>query len=113
MMSRSSNSLLCLPPESVEQLQQLGLRLRARRLAQGMTVEQAAERLLCSPTTYRGLETGRPSVSLGLLVHALWLFGVPEGLEQVCPLDIGMILDKRAKRARTANRGIRDDERDF
>lgn len=78
-----------------------------------MTVEQAAERLLCSPTTYRGLERGRPTVSLGLLVHALWLFGLLGGMENLCPLDIGMISGKRVKRARNANQGISDDERDF
>jgi len=109
-MSRSSNSLLTLPAQPAESLKQLGLRLRARRLAQNMTLEQAAERLLCSPTTYRGLESGRPTVSLGLLVHALWLFGVLEGMNGICPLDIGMI---RSKRARGARQDISDDERDF
>ena len=89
---------------------QLGLRLRARRLAQNMTVQQAAERLLCSPTTYRGLESGRPTVSLGLLVHALWLFGALEGMNSLCPLEIGMI---RGKRARGVRSGIGDDERNF
>jgi len=109
-MPRSSNSLLALPPQPAESLKQLGLRLRARRLAQNMTLEQAAERLLCSPTTYRGLESGRPTVSLGLLVHALWLFGILQGMDALCPLDIGMI---RGKRARGARQGISDDERDF
>lgn len=86
------------------------MRLRFRRLAQNMTLQQAAERLLCSPTTYRGLESGRPTISLGLLVHALWLFGVLEGMDDVCPLDVGMI---RGKRARGARHGISDGERDF
>lgn len=112
-MSRSSNSLLTLPPEPQESLHRLGLRLRARRLEQNMTVEQAAERLLCSPTTYRGLETGRSTISLGLLVHALWLFGLLEGMEKLCPLEIGMISGKRRKRARAARQGISDDERNF
>ena len=66
-MSRSSNSLVALPPEPADALMHLGWRLRARRLAENMTVEQAVERLMCSPTTYRNLEAGRPTVSLGLL----------------------------------------------
>ena len=109
-MPRSSNSLLALPPQPADALKQLGMRLRTRRLAQNMTMEQAAERLLCSPTTYRGLEGGRPTVSLGLLVHALWLFGALDGLDDLCPADIGMI---RGKRARGSQHGISDDERDF
>lgn len=112
-MSRASNSLLALPPDVAEALRHLGLRLRARRLAQRMTVEQAAQRLLCSPTTYRGLESGRHTVSLGLLAHALWLFGVEDGLERLCPLDMDMIGDKRTQRARQSGSGIADDERDF
>ncbi len=109
-MPRSSNSLLALPPQPAEALKELGMRLRARRLTQNMTIEQAAERLLCSPTTYRGLEGGRPTVSAGLLVHALWLFGALDGMYDLCPLEVGMI---RGKRARGARHGIGDDERDF
>lgn len=112
-MPRSSNSLLALPPDAAESLRHLGLRLRARRLAENMTVDQAAERLLCSPTTYRGLEGGRPTVSLGLLVHALWLFGGLDGMAQLFPLDIAMISGPRGKRARSIPRAIGDDERDF
>lgn len=117
-MSRSSNSLLALPPEPAESLRGLGLRVRARRLAQNMTVQEAAQRLLCSPTTYRGLESGRPSVSLGLLVHALWLFGVLDGMDTLCPLELGMMGGKRTQRARApagraAGQGLGDDERDF
>ncbi|PKO93729.1 MAG: XRE family transcriptional regulator [Betaproteobacteria bacterium HGW-Betaproteobacteria-10] len=112
-MPRSTNSITALPPEALATLKNLGLRLRARRLAQNMTLEQAAERLLCSPTTYRALETGKPTVSQGLLVHALWLFGRLEDIEQLSPLDIGMLGNKRSQRARPAMKGIGNDERDF
>lgn len=112
-MARSTNSLIALPPEAFAMLKNLGLRLRARRLAQNMTLEQAAERLLCSPTTYRALESGKPTVSLGLLAHALWLFGRLEDMEQLSPLDIGMLGNKRSQRARPLVKGIGNDERDF
>ncbi|PKO48466.1 MAG: XRE family transcriptional regulator [Betaproteobacteria bacterium HGW-Betaproteobacteria-4] len=112
-MARSTNSIIALPPESLAMLKNLGLRLRARRLAQNMTLEQAAERLLCSPTTYRALESGKPTVSLGLLAHALWLFGRLEDIEQLSPLDIGMLGNKRSQRARPVVKGVGDDERDF
>ena len=70
LMTRSTNSNHALPQESRAALQNLGLRLRVQRLARNMTLEQMAERLLCSPTTCRALESGKPTVNLGLLVHA-------------------------------------------
>ena len=112
-MPRSTNSIIALPPEALAILKSLGLRLRARRLAQNMTLEQAAERLLCSPTTYRALESGKPTVSLGLLAHALWLFGRLEDIEQLSPLDISLLGNKRSQRARPVVKGINNDERDF
>lgn len=112
-MPRLTNSLVALPPEAEQALQALGLRLRARRLAQNMTVAQMAERLLCSPTTYRALESGKPSVSLGLLTHALWLFGRLEDVALVSPLEISMLGNKRSQRARPVPSEISDDERDF
>ncbi len=110
-MTRSTNSIIALPPEALAMLKNLGLRLRARRLAQNMTLEQAAERLLCSPTTYRALESGKPTVSLGLLAHTLWLFGRLEDMEQLSPLEIDMLGSKQ--RARPVVKGIGNDERDF
>ena len=112
-MPRSSNALRTLPPEALDALQRLGMRLRAQRLAHNLTVEQTAERLLCSPSTYRNLETGKPGVSLGLLVHALWLFGGLQALEKLCPLELGMIVGKRVRRGSSAQGSISDEERDF
>jgi DNA-binding XRE family transcriptional regulator len=112
-MPRSSNSLVALPPEPAQVLRLLGQRLRACRLADNMTVGQAAERLLCSPTTYRNLEAGRPTVSLGMLVHALWLFGALNSMDGVCPLDMAVRGHGRRQRARPVAPGIGDDERNF
>lgn len=112
-MPRSSNTIIALPPEPLAVLKALGARLRAIRIAQNMTLEQAAERLLCSPTTYRALEIGKPTVSLGLLAHALWLFGSLDDMEKLCPIKIGMLGGKRSQRARPVLKGISDDERDF
>lgn len=111
-MTRATNSIFSLPEESRLALKELGLRLRAQRLAQNMTIEQLAERLLCSPTTCRALESGKPTVSLGLLAQALWLFGRTADLEQLSPLEISMLDQSRRRRARPSTGGIRDDERD-
>lgn len=112
-MPRSTNSITALPEEPHSALKNLGLRLRAQRLAHNMTVEQLSERLLCSPTTYRALESGKPTVSLGLLAHALWLFDKTEELDKLFPLEIGMLGNRRSQRARPATKGISDDERNF
>lgn len=112
-MPKSSNSLIALPPEAANALVALGQRLRARRLAQNMTIEQAAERLLCSKTTYRHLEQGQPTVSLGLLAHALWLFGVLEGVGQLAPIDLAILSAQGRQRAQSSAVEIRDEERNF
>jgi transcriptional regulator with XRE-family HTH domain len=43
---------------------ELGARLRALRLAQGLTVEQVAEQLLCSPSKVSRMETGHRGATL-------------------------------------------------
>jgi transcriptional regulator with XRE-family HTH domain len=43
---------------------ELGARLRALRLAQGLTVEQAADQLLCSPSKVSRMETGQRGATL-------------------------------------------------
>jgi DNA-binding XRE family transcriptional regulator len=112
-MPRSSKALETLPPEIATALGRLGQRLRARRLDLNWTVEQTAERLLCSPTTYRALEGGRPTVSLGLLASALWLFGEAGALNGICPIDEHIVGKRRARRTERMAGAISDDERDF
>lgn len=112
-MSKDSKALTALPSQARLALQMLGQRLRAHRLAANWTIEQTAERLLCSPTTYRALEAGKPSVSLGLMVNALWILGRLDDLGQIFPLGEWVIENRRARRASGKITGISDDERDF
>ena len=113
LMSKASKSTAALPSQALAALHLLGQRLRAHRLAANWTVEQTAERLLCSPTTYRALEAGKPSVNLGLLVNALWLLGRLDDLGQVFPLGEWMIENRRSRRAGGTPAGLSDDERNF
>ncbi|MBK6744738.1 MAG: helix-turn-helix transcriptional regulator [Hydrogenophilales bacterium] len=98
-MTKGSKAIASLPSEAHTALRLLGQRLRAHRLAANWTIEQTAERVLCSPTTYRALEAGKPSVSLGLMVSALWVFGRLDDLGQVFPLGEWLIEHRRARRA--------------
>lgn len=102
-----------LPAQAQAGLRLLGQRLRAYRLEANWTVEQTAQRLLCSPTTYRAMEAGKPTVSLGLLVNALWVFGRLDDLDKVFPLGEWLIENRRARRAGGNQGGISDDERNF
>lgn len=117
-MSRNSPALTGAPAESLLALSGLGQRLRAHRVQRGQTVQQMAQRLLCSPATYRALESGKPGTSLGILAHALWLLGQLDTLGHVAPLDAGFAAAAAGKRVRRkagepAAGSITERERDF
>ncbi|WP_395351651.1 helix-turn-helix domain-containing protein [Variovorax sp. UC122_21] len=114
-MSRQSNSLSALPSRTLAPLARLGERLRAHRFQREWTVAEASERLLCSPTTLRALEAGKPGTSIGLLAHALWLFGEIDTLDAVAPAPSGMVAQRRVRKSakRIVPGSIREDERDF
>lgn len=114
-MPKSRPDLSNLPEAAQAALSRLGQRLRAHRVQRGWTVADIAERLLCSPTTWRALESGKPGTSIGLLVHALWLFGESESLDIVAPAPAALAAHRRVRRAagQTAPGVIAEEERDF
>jgi len=113
-MSKSSKSVAALPPEASAKLVALGTRLRAHRMLNRWTIEEMAGRLFCSPGTYRSLEAGKPTVGIGLMMSALWLFGQAETLDGVAPAPAGLAAGRvRRKAGQTAPGVISEDERDF
>ena len=112
MKSRVSASL---PPEGLLKLERLGERLRAHRVLNQWTVAEMAERLLCSPGTYRALEAGKPTVSLGTLASALWLIGQADTLDAVAPAPAGLATGRKVRRkaGQSAPGVISEAERDF
>ena len=76
-MTKYSNSLQASNLEVKESLENLGQRLRANRIALGWTIKDTAARLLCSQNTYRAIEAGRPTTSIGIIANALWLSEYP------------------------------------
>jgi transcriptional regulator with XRE-family HTH domain len=110
---KSSPSILPIPAQSA--LNRLGQRLRAHRVQRAWTLAEMAERLMCSPTTLRALESGKPGTSMGVLLHALWLFGETDSLDSVAPAPAALAANKRVRRAagRAAPGVITESERDF
>lgn len=85
------------------------------RYQRSWTLAETAERLLCSPTTLRALEAGKPGTSIGLLAHALWLFGEIDSLDSVAPAPAGLAAKRRVRRsaAQPPAGVIAESERDF
>lgn len=115
LIPRQSKSLSALPSQTLAPLARLGERLRAHRFQREWTVAEASERLLCSPTTLRALEAGKPGTSIGLLAHALWLFGEIDTLDALAPAPSGLTAQRRVRRpaSRPVAGTIAEDERDF
>src|SRR5215469_1317170 len=57
---------------------ELGALLRSLRLAQGLTVEQVAEHLLCSPSKVSRLETGQRGATLRDVRDLCRIYGVTD-----------------------------------
>lgn len=114
-MSKKTNSLVSANPDVRQALEQLGLRLRANRVAVGWTVKEMASRLLCSQNTYRAIEAGKPSASIGIIANALWLFGQLDSLEAIAPAPLTASANSRARRRAVASDPalISETERDF
>jgi transcriptional regulator with XRE-family HTH domain len=114
-MSKKSISLISLNPEALKSLEKLGLRIRANRVAQGWTIKDMANRLFCSENTYKAIEAGKPTSSIGIIVNALWLFGQIDSIDAIAPVQINpdKIIRVR-KQSKTNDAGvISESERDF
>jgi transcriptional regulator with XRE-family HTH domain len=114
-MSKKTNSIISANLDVLKSLEMLGLRIRANRVAAGWTVKDMAGRLLCSQNTYRAIEAGKPTASIGIITNALWLFGHLDSLDAVAPAPLDTKLNTRARRKAGATDAslISEDERDF
>jgi transcriptional regulator with XRE-family HTH domain len=115
LMTKYSNSLQASNLEVKESLENLGQRLRANRIVLGWTIKDTAARILCSQNTYRSIEAGRPTTSIGIIANALWLFGQIDSLNRLAPVPINI---RGIKRVRNPNKNsgkslISESELDF
>lgn len=79
-MAKATRSHLSLPQSGRDGLVQLGRDLSLARRRRKIPVRRMAERMRVSPTTVTRLERGDPGVSMGVLMTALWLFGMQDRL---------------------------------
>jgi DNA-binding XRE family transcriptional regulator len=114
-MSKHSLAIEGIHSEALESLEHLGQRIRSQRIARGWTIKQMAERLYCSQNTYRSIEMGKPSASLGVMASALWLFGQIDTLNTVAPIPIEAVTVQRVRTRKNMGQGrlISEAERDF
>lgn len=66
-----------LPPQARDAVKVLGQQIRGGRIEREWTIVTMAERLEVSPPTVRAIETGSPTVSIGTVLSAATLVGVP------------------------------------
>lgn len=76
-----------LSSESKSALERLGENIRGARLARGWSQLDAAKRAIMSRTTYRDVEAGNPSASIGMYAQALDLYGLVDQLGKVADLN--------------------------
>jgi transcriptional regulator with XRE-family HTH domain len=67
---------------------ELGARLRSMRLEHGLTVEQVAEQLLCSPSKVSRMETGQRAATLRDVRDLCGIYGVTDQAEITRLMDL-------------------------
>ena len=74
-----------------------------------------ANRLFCSENTYKAIEAGKPTSSVGIIVNALWLFGQIESIDAIAPVQINPDKKIRVRKQNKKNDAgvISESDRDF
>lgn len=92
--------------QSEQALRQFGENIKTARLRRGESEEMAAQRTGVSRQTWRRLEQGLPTVSMGLMFEAMTIYGFAEQLFYLADPDTdadGKAYDaaRRLKRGKT------------
>ena len=122
-MPKTSKALLQMPPSTVAALEKLGADLAVARLRRHESLKTWSQRLGVSVPTLMRLESGDPSVGVGILATALWLVGrdteltqlaAPEHNKGALDQDVRQAIALGQQRARAAAeaRLSRDKKRD-
>ncbi|HEY8877197.1 MAG TPA: XRE family transcriptional regulator [Roseateles sp.] len=125
-MPKVSKALLQMPPSTASGLQKLGADLAVARLRRRESLKTWAKRLGVTVPTLMRLESGDPTVSLGILATALWLVGrdtdlaelaAPEHDRGALELDVREAVELGKERARASaeaalTRGARREKRE-
>jgi transcriptional regulator with XRE-family HTH domain len=93
--------------EQQQQLSELGMRLKALRLARNDTMTVFAQRLGVSTGTLRAMEHGTGTVQIGAWIKALWVLDHLDDLNGVFAQKESILEQARAPRTRTRQRASR------
>ncbi len=102
-------SKFTLPTQIVEQIAQLGRRIRLARIRRSLSVADLAEKAGINRNTLNALELGKPGASIGVVATVLWSLGLDKTLDTLADSDMdvhGKALEasrrlKRASKPRT------------
>ncbi len=110
-MSKATRALLQLPPATVGVIEKLGADLAVARLRRKESLRSWAKRLGVTVSTLQRLESGDPSVSLGIVATALWLIqrdgelrnlAAPEHDQGALELDVREAIELGRSRAQSS-----------
>jgi transcriptional regulator with XRE-family HTH domain len=110
-MPKVSKALLLMPPSTASGLQKLGADLAVARLRRRESLKTWAKRMGVTVPTLMRLESGDPTVSVGILATALWLVGrdgdlaelaAPEHDRGALELDVRQAVELGKERARAS-----------
>lgn len=73
VMPKTARALLRLPPATAGAIEKLGADLAVARLRRKESLRSWAQRLGVTVSTLQRLESGDPSVGIGIVASALWL----------------------------------------
>src|ERR1700678_3183980 len=93
--------------EQRQHLSDLGVRLKALRLARNDTMAVFAQRLGVSAGTLRAMEHGAATVQVGAWVKALWVLDHLDDLNGVLVQKASLLEQARAPRTRIRQRASR------
>ena len=76
-----------MPLQVMEQVVQLGQRIRLARIRRGWSVAELAEKAGINRNTLTALELGRPGTAVGVSFTVLWALGLDTSLNAVADPD--------------------------
>jgi len=79
-MPKASRSYRALPAITVDQLQKLGRDIAVARKRRRLSMRDMAARMMVNLKTVQRLETGDPTVGIGIVAGALWILGLDRRL---------------------------------
>ncbi len=112
-MPKTAKALLQMPPQTLSALEALGAHLAVARMRRKQSLSDWAKRIGVSIPTLMRLESGDPSVGVGLFATALWLIGrdgelariaSPETDKGALELDVRKAMTLGRQRALAAQR---------